>query len=506
MRQDTSASRRELLAGLAVAGSVGLAGCSVFESDDEETPNPVITSGPTRQPTREEPRRDAEEAEVEPPASLPFADEYGTLVDVVEAGADPAGEETIEPVLQSVADDDTLLYFPEGTYRMGGAIDFPTFRNLALVGGPATIVPESGYEGYLLLLGWDGGGRRARVENLTFDLRAPDAGARPLQVLANDLQVRDVSVVGRQNRGRGMMRFDVTDPDGTGVVERMALPDGAAVETGTVGCLVGPASTGHITFRDCHVEGFPNNGLYASPAKGSVLVEGGYYANNGIANVRVSGDAVVRGVHVRCDDSSRRLNNMRGIRLRHGRSILVEDCTVELVDVTYSEGAIILESLLESATVRDTTVLVDVDDVYALHVKSPARGNPEEGADPADRNVVFEGVSIAGSAANRSTVRVVDRDDCRFDRLCLHQTGPNRNGLHLVRSPGNVLSHALIDVTGEAFVLEQSPLEKINVTVADSTGDAGADAAGESSGCGEVTGRAAKRRLGGVGHEFRVDQ
>ena len=73
---------------------------------------------------------------------------------------------------------------------------------------------------------------------------APDVGARPLQILADDLIVRDVTVAGRQNRGRGMMRFDVTNPDGIGLVERMHLPDGAAVGTGTVGCLVGPASTG----------------------------------------------------------------------------------------------------------------------------------------------------------------------------------------------------------------------------------------------------------------------
>lgn len=466
MRQDTLVTRRELLAGLGAAASAGLAGCI----DREQEPTPETPGPPSPEPNPD--RRTAtpesvdDEADLEPPESLPYADQYGDLVDVAAAGADPTGEQPIEPVLEEAAGDDTLLYFPEGRYRMSGRWQRPSFDNFAMVGGPATIVPESGYAGYLLLLGWDDGGRTARVENLTFDFRDSSVAARPLQILADDLVVRDVSVVGRQNAGRGMMRFDVTDPDGEGLVERMRLPDGAAVDTGTVGCLVGPASTGEITFRDCRIQGFPNNGLYASPSKGRVVVEGGYYANNGIASVRVSGDSVVRGVHVRCDDSSRPLDNMRGIRLRHGDSILVEDCTVELGEVTYSEGAITMEALLESATVRDTTVRVDADGVPAVAVKSPASQVDSTVGPDGEPNLRLENLDIRGSAASEQAVRVVDRGDCRFEGFCVRQTGDDRDGFHLVRSGGNVLRNALIDVTGQPFVLEQSPLERVDVTVA----------------------------------------
>lgn len=469
-------TRRRLLADIGAAGSAGLAGCSFLDPDDEsETPTagPTTAVGPTTgQPqVTESDGETIERLDAEPPESLPFADEYETLVDVVEAGADPTGEEPIEDVLTAEAGPNALLYFPPGRYRIGSRWDLPAFENFAMVGGPATFVPERGYTGYLLQLGWDGGGQRARFENFTFDFGGPDVGARPLQILADDLAVRDVSVSGRQNRGRGMMRFDVTNPDGTGVVERLHLPDGAVVGTGTVGCLVGPASTGTITFRDCRIEGFPNNGLYASPAKGPVRVLGGYYANNGIASVRVSGDSVVRGVHVRCDDDGRHLDNMRGIRLRHGASALVEDCTVEMLAATYSDGAITMEPLLQSATVRDTVVRADVDEVPAIRIKSPTRSIDRLGESDGDPRIRVENVRITGSAGTRSTVEVVDRDDCRFDGLCVRQTGPDRDGFHLVRSHHNVLSHALIDVTGRPFVLENSPLRTVDVTVANATGN-----------------------------------
>jgi hypothetical protein len=480
-------TRRGLLATLGTAATTGLAGCSLLEDESDTTPAQVANGGQrTTRPVGSGPGgggqggdgaagesgpgdrddEDREPAELEPPESLPYADDYDRLVDVVAAGADPEGTRSILDVLSAEAGEDTLLYFPPGRYLMGGEWELSTFENFAMVGGPATLVPAPGYTGYLLALGWDGGGRHARFENFTFDLRNPRSGARPLQILADDLVVRDVSVVGRQETGRGMMRFDVTDPDGTGLVERMLLPDGAAVETGTAGCLVGPTSHGTIRFRDCRIEGFPNNGLYASPAKGRVEVLGGYYANNGIASVRVSGDSLVRGVTVRCDDDGRPLDNMRGIRLRHGKSILVEDCTVELTAATYSDGAITLEQLLESATVRNTTIRVDVDLVPAIRVKSPARPTTLDETPIGEPRIRIEGVQIDGAAADNSAVYVVDRDDCRFDGLCVHQTGDRRNGLHLVRSQGSVLRHALIDVTGNPFVLENSPLEKIDVTVA----------------------------------------
>ncbi|NIS32005.1 MAG: hypothetical protein GWN73_01330, partial [Actinobacteria bacterium] len=82
-----------------------------------------------------------------------------------------------------------------------------------------------------------------------------------MDVHAGDFTIRDVSVIGNQDDGWGMMRLDVTDPDGVGLVERMRLPDGAAIETNSTGCLVGDEHRGQITFRDCHIAGFADNGL-----------------------------------------------------------------------------------------------------------------------------------------------------------------------------------------------------------------------------------------------------
>lgn len=456
---DGTASRRRLLRGAATVGLAALAGCGGTDRPETTSPGAGTTAG--QRTTGPGTATTAGTGGTR----IPYADAYRTAVDVVEAGADPDGGDPINPVLEELAGDDTLLYFPEGRYLMDDSWNIREFTDFAMVGDGATVVPEPGYTGYLLVIGWKGVTRNVRFENFTFDFRRPDTGARPLQVLADDgLLVRDVTVRGRQEVGQGMMRFDVTSPGGEGLVERLRLPDGAAADTWTAGCLVGSMSVGTLTLRDCEAVGFPNNGLYASPAPGRVRVEGGYFANNGIASVRLSGDSVVRGTHIRCDTASRPFDNMRGIRLRHGSNALIEDCTVEMLDATYSDGAITVEPLMESATVRDTTVRADADTVPAIRVKSPAELNPGgDGRGPP--RIRCENVAISGSAADLEAVMVADRDDCLFRGLCVRQTGSNRDGVHLIRSRNSVVRDALIAVTGRPFVLEQSPLKRVNVVV-----------------------------------------
>ncbi|WP_332897115.1 hypothetical protein [Haladaptatus sp. CMSO5] len=432
-------SRRDVLrlGSLAVVGA--LAGCS--------------SNRPTEQPPSDGPDSPGEQP------SYPYdVSEFDRVVNMQEVGADPTGATSIVPLLTAHAASNTVLYFPRGRYLMDDIWEFPRFDTFGIIGDGAVIVPERGYDRYLFNIGTGRASPRGFLfAGIEFDFSAPNTSPRPLQVtVADRLVVRDVRAFGPS----GAARFSITDPEGTGLVERLSLHNDGDMEAFSVGIFVGPDSVGELTFTDCEVSGFPNNGLYASSSVGPVYVFGGSYQNNGIANVRVSSPAEVRGVHVRCDASPPGFQNMRGIRLRNGDSILVDDCTVEMLDVTYSEGGIVIESDMASALIRNTTIITSADRVPAIHAKT--LGDVVGSVDGAIR---CESVTISGDASEDAAIRIVDRDNSVLEDVHITQSGSNRNGIHLLRANNTLLRNVDITVTSVPVVLEQSGFVSENVTI-----------------------------------------
>lgn len=456
--------RRTFVSSLATAGiAATTAGCT---GGDEGPPRDPVTENSSRRTkpmvegSDRPPRRASDEAVNGP---LPaYAREFGTVVDVTEVGADPSGQESIAPIIEERLGDDTLLYLPRGTYLLDRTIEIFEFEKFGIVGDRATIVPPEGYTRVLFDVGRPGRANDFIMEGITFDIRAPNTGPRPLSVLsAGNVVVRNVSVIGEQDDGWGMIRFDVTDEDSVGVVDRLRLPGGSAAEVSSAGCLVGEYHRGEAIFVDCHIDGFSDNGLYASPENGTVRVEGGYFANCKVSSLRVGDGATVRGAHVRCDTAPEGFGNMRGIRLTHGRDLLVENCTVEMLDVVGSDGGIVMADSLESATVKDTTIRVDADDIIALRIKPPAEDIVDRAAP-----IRCENVSITGSAARRSAVRVVDRQGAEFDNISIRQSGSARDGFHFIRSTDATVRDAYIDVTGTPILLDESDVRRRRVEIA----------------------------------------
>jgi hypothetical protein len=289
-----------------------------------------------------------------------------------------------------------------------------------------------------------------RFQGIDFDVTADRTGIRPLHCDVDDgLLVRDVTVHGRQDVDQDSMRFDVTSEDGTGRVERLRLPHGGSTEFTNTGVYVGESSVGELSFVDCEIRGWPDNGLYASPARGPVRVIGGHYADNGIAGIRVSGDSVVKNVRVTCDSTREGLENMRGIRLREGGDVLVDDARVEMRSVTGSDGAVTMAEWLQSATVRNSLLRTDADDVPAINAKQPS-------ADARQATLDVENVRVVGTASGEAAITVAGRNACRFARLCVHQDGRQRNGIRLTDSSDHVVAESTIDVTGDPLVLENA--------------------------------------------------
>ena len=449
-------NRRDLLARLgAVTATGALAGC-----DEETSPTP------TPEPTTDQPDGEQTTQPIQPDRITNIADEWGfdEVVDLKRQGADLSGEKPINDIVDDAIGEGVLFYLPPGRYRIENSIAARGIMRIGFVGDDATIVPPDGFSTTLVGLGWPDPGEDLLFSGIDFDFSADETGGRPIYARAdNRIVLRDVTVNGVADVNQDLVRLDVTSEDGSGLVERLSLPDGGLPEHNTTGCQVGSENRGDVSFVDCHIAGFPDNGLYADPPSGSVEVLGGTYLNNGIAGVRVqtSAESVVRGVHVRCDTDSGG-DNMRGIRLRAGSDITVENCVVDLQKVTSSDGAIVFSSELGAGTVRNCRINVDADDVAGIRIKPPNDDTPAETGP-----FRFENVVITGNASDGSAVAADDRDDCFFQNLCVHQTGDNRDGFVFSGVQGKLVD-SFVSVPGRPFAFTDSSVTKRNVTVDDS--------------------------------------
>ncbi len=386
------------------------------------------------------------------------ADDDRPVINLVEEGADPAGQNSLLPFLDEFAADDTILYLPEGRYAVPDTWFAQAFTNFALVGDDATLIPAENHEDSLILVA---DARHIQIAGLTFSFDAPERNGRALNLhVVDDLTVADVTIDGIHRDGNGPIRIDITDPDGKGVVRDVTMLDGGEAGSRITGIYVGNRNRGNIDFIDCQVGNFPDNGLYADPPEGNISVTGGQYVNNGIANIRLKGGSLVRDARIRCDDSHRQFENMRGIRLTdytprsESEPAVVENCRVELLDLTHSDGAIELSTQLASLLVRDTTVRVDVDDVDGIRAKTP---DPVVANGATEPRIECENVTIIGSAANGAAIRVTERHGCRIERSYIYQTGRQRDGIEFRRSTDNILRNNAIDVGG-------TPIELVDAT------------------------------------------
>ncbi|GAA0199742.1 hypothetical protein GCM10009000_012250 [Halobacterium noricense] len=393
--------------------------------------------------------------------------QFDTVYNVVsDLGMDPTGEEPIDDILDANIQSNTKLEFPQGEYRVTDfTFDFGNgLHDFGMVGveSGATIVLDTeddvtGNSGavWLSLGGKDS--YNLLYEGLTHDVgSAPEAPK--MQLIVDDgLLVRDVLHRGSHDGSQGPFLFGVRTTSGTGLVENLRAPDGAPDGSGAVGLFVEMNTTGELEFRDCHLAGFPNNGLYqSSKSTGTVRVVGGEYRNNNIANVRLAGaGSEVRDCCVTVDSSHSDDSfptNMRGIWL-FASDATVENCDVNLTAETVSDGAIVVVGG-GTHEIRDTRIRVDTDDTAAMYAAAP---------DTTPAPVSCTNVQVTGDANHTASgypgsaaLRVYGRPDSVFDSCCVEQAGTDRDGVLLQYSENSRVSNCSFGVTGDAVVLDNS--------------------------------------------------
>jgi hypothetical protein len=395
-----------------------------------------------------------------------YLDRFSTVVDVVEAGADPTGGESVHEVLYDVVDDDTLVVFPEGRYRMDQQFRHTGFSNLGFCGPNATLfhgridaVSESTVTSgeftesarFFRLGVIYNPGTDLLFEGFTFDFTAPNTGLRAIETYVTDgLEVRDITIAGQHDTGTlGPALFSVTRAAGKGVVERFRAPDGGAfsddtlgdIWTGPTGMLVDPRHAGTLHVVDCELGSFPDNGLYVSGANGTVHVEGGTYTNSNVASIRLMGHgSSIRGTTVVVDEAIDGANQ-RGIRIDEGSDLLVADTTVEIHDP--NGAAIRVLDDVETARIENSSIYLgpaapergvrvsrDAGRVEVVGTSIETHGGSNavyvEGRNTADdATVLLRGLDVTGDAPGvgaREAIRV-ERANCRLENLTVDQPG-----------------------------------------------------------------------------------
>ncbi|WP_435154396.1 hypothetical protein [Haladaptatus sp. DFWS20] len=350
------------------------------------------------------------------------------------------GEKPLNRVLAQHAGARTKFVLPDGRYHLDGRFEHNDCEAIAIQGEPhATLVVTDPDQQYGLDVGGGWGATpqnsadSVEISNLTFDMTAEGVGSQAISARAShDLKIEDVAVDGEfASAGKGALGTvyaAITHSDGSGVVS-ISLPDGcdfrpdtypdqSAVESQTshpIGISVTDDHRGELTFRDCHVEGWVNNGGYLAGGEGPCIVEGGVWKNNGNANLRLGDGDVARDVRIEVDETA---YTGCGLWLQEG-NVAVSGGEISLPNCD-NDG---LRVSSESAEVRG----------LKIDCRSSARAIK---VNDGDGSVLLEGVELDdwGDGSQHGYCCEIWREgttlrDCK---LAFHSGGKNRNGINLI--------------------------------------------------------------------------
>lgn len=449
--------RREFLETTTIAGLAGLVGITAYNYADGNRPDANGTAEPPA--TTEESTTTSEEP-------VRHADAFETVIDVQEAGADPTGAEPIDELLLELATDDTLLSFRPGTYRLP-RIELSSYDHLGIAAAhderPTFLAPAHS------CIDSDPHVQFTDVtdflfEGIDFDFRRNGAGGAINVIASGDATVRDVTAQGSCRAQITTFRMDIRDPEGTGLVENYRATQ--TQNTGWLtGAYVGERHSGEVTFRNCELRGFTDNGLYGSApgtevgGGGSVHTEGCRFRNNNVSNIRLGtpgstarGDSIVV---ESAPDAAR--TNLRGIRFRRGFDQVVEDCDIRFgPDVTNSFGAIVYHADNGGARLVNSRVRMHSDGVPAIKAFYPQ--GEQRGA------IEVENVTITGGASRGYTCDIHGRNKTTFSDCTIEQTSDRRDGIRLAYCDDCELVDSRIEVSGYPLILRESTLRIQNTT------------------------------------------
>ncbi|RBI58582.1 hypothetical protein DMJ13_25975 [halophilic archaeon] len=300
-----------------------------------------------------------------------FASAFGEVVNMVEAGADPNGKQDVVPVIERELSNDTLLYFPPGTYKMNSQVARRGGRNIGIIGKNAVLTHGTveDIEGFEVTEGeFSGKAQHFKIGSsdslhhgkfvfggFTADWRGENTG---MQILNHQTtgtsEIRAVKQVGMHDLGcQGPMRLNPATDDAKiraqnldfraggqtyqkTINERNADPYGNAGwgrSWATTGIADHPHMHGLLRVENAYVGGWPDNGIYTvgggQSKAGTVEIVNCVVANSHPSNIRIGGvNSKIKGCTVIVNKQfGKYYFEQRPVRLDHG-SCSVEDTRI----------------------------------------------------------------------------------------------------------------------------------------------------------------------------------
>ena len=416
--------------------------------------------------------------------------EFDRVVNVVDdLGVDNSGNDPVQWQINNADQEGTLFVFPEGEYFLTDRLLLMYNDTVGVVGqGDARFVVPENYNKEAVVADR---GQDLLFENVDLDLRAD--GATPGYKFGVHRRgvVRDVELIGQGTHPDSDPRGEGGgDPDVTPALHLMARESSAdlTVENfvaqnrgimgaynrgkGRTGVWIGRSNTGTVTMRNCHVSGFPNNGLYTSRTHGVVQVEGGVFRNNDISQVRLGSEgSYVEGAFMEVDPAKSKspnpedMLNGRGVRIESGPiktgGVTVRDCDIVIADGDVSEGGVIVAPSGGEFEVVDTRIRVDSGWVSGVRAKRPTSGGY---APPWPRHARLKNVSVTGGDSSAPAVVLEGRPDSTVTSCCIEQGGDDRTAVKLVDCGETVVKNSTLDVPGETLEVSRTNLRRWGIS------------------------------------------
>ncbi len=317
-----SYSRRDFLRGGAatsVALIASLAGCMAFDGGSSMGEGNPANAGAINIDT-------GVTTVVDPGA---YEDRFRNVVDITDDpyNADSTGEEPIDDALMMAWEDDTLIVFPQGQYKMNQSFRRTGWRDVGLVGQNAVIrhgeveaisghtVDEGEYRGGTMLFQIGTADQPHQGElvfgGFIFDWARENAGMRGLYAMVGDrAEIRNIAFNGVHDLGtHGNMRVATMAPDAFAHVDSVDMSgggmhyadtintrqtenyDGSTSDGGfgqswsTTGIAGHTSMSGTTLFENVICGPWPDNGMYVQGG-GRQIVRNCITSNSGTSNIR----------------------------------------------------------------------------------------------------------------------------------------------------------------------------------------------------------------------------
>lgn len=456
-----------------------LSGCGT-RTDPETEESPAIETPVVANESESEEPSDDSAAPIEPEADEQpeYFERFDRIVDAVEdLGVDPTGEEPVNEAFFG-AGSNVLITLPDGHYSFEGESRLTGIEKFGIHGSENTtiVLPEDTDDRILDLFEID----EIAVTNLDVDQRAMDAvGAFRIQ--ANEwLYVGNIQFHGRALRRDGYesaaLNVGLRSETGTGRVESVVSKKGSAWShynnsQGRIGVYTGRNHRGTIELIDLDLREFGNNALYCSRTLGDVQVIGGYFENNNVGSVRISGDgSFVDGATIVIDP-----DRYTGPRTREDRSFAMRPIVIEQATNTLPMKPAGCEVRNCRIVVKENPAAMPAIHVYPngrslritdTEIEYEASGRPvilrdeyrnwgRSGHPPGEppRHLELENVTVTGEADD-TAVRIVDGDGSEIKNCRFVLRGPGANGIEIRSSENCRIQSTTLKVDGEPTVFD----------------------------------------------------